>query len=476
MCGIAGIYNYASTPVDESEIAIRMRDAIAHRGPDAAGFYQSDDRRVVLGHRRLAIIDLSEAGRQPMANEDGRIRITFNGEIYNHADHRKPLESKGHVFASHCDTEAIIHLYEEHGADCVRHLDGMFAFAIWDDYRGRLFAARDRLGKKPFYYTVVNGRLLFASEIKALLQHPDVHRDLDREALDTFLTFSNTAAPRTLLRNVFKLPAAHTLMCDSGGAIKTTRYWSPLDGPNWPARNGRESVECVRDILTRSVKKRLMSDVPLGAFLSGGVDSSANVALMSQLTSEPLRTFSVGFEGFGKEQNFHDLPYARRVASEFGCRHEEITVTSDDLQRALPELVVHQDEPIGDPACLPMHFVSRAARQAGMVVVLVGEGSPRQHSSGTCSMPALVRGDGRTAGSTSCAARRATSPSTGDSTSCFPIPRRSVSTGAGRDVSTAGRLRSSRATTPTFWRGGPTPIFSSRCPTSSCRIGCPSFC
>jgi len=375
MCGIAGVFTYAAGQSDQEQHVCRMRDVLAHRGPDAFGLYQNADRRVALAHRRLSIVDLSEAGRQPMSNEDGSIWITFNGEIYNHASYRESLIAKGHRFRSHADTEAILHLYEEYGPDCVSRLDGMFAFVLWDQSRERLFAARDRLGKKPLYYTSAGGRFLFASEIKALLQHPDVRRDVDLEALDHFLTFSNTPAPLTLFRNIYKLPAAHTLLCDSDGTIRTTRYWSPLDAPKWPSNNGHESVERVRDLLTNAVRKRLMSDVPIGAFLSGGIDSSTNVALMSQLTSEPLRTFSVGFEGFGEAENFHDLPYARQVARTFGCRHEEVTVTAEDCQRSVPELVFHQDEPIGDPACLPMHFVSRAAKKHGVTVVLVGEGS-----------------------------------------------------------------------------------------------------
>jgi len=375
MCGIAGIFNYASAPTDEQSVACRMRDAMVHRGPDASGLYQSPDRRTVLGHRRLSIVDLSDAGRQPMSNEDGTVWITFNGEIYNHQEHREPLIAKGHRFRSHCDTEAIVHLYEEYGADCVTRLDGMFAFAIWDQARESLFVARDRLGKKPLYYTVANGRFIFASEIKALLQHPDVKRDLDPEALDQFLTFSNTPAPLTLFKNIFKLPAAHLLVCAKDGSVTTRRYWSPLDGPAWPSANGAESVEHVRELVTRAVRKRLMSDVPIGAFLSGGIDSSTNVALMSRLTSEPLRTFSIAFEGFGEAQNFHDLPYARQIAREFGCDHQEVTVTAEDCQRALPQLAFQPDEPIGDPACLPMYFVSQAAKQHGVTVVLVGEGS-----------------------------------------------------------------------------------------------------
>jgi len=375
MCGIAGIYNFAATPTDEREIACRMRDAMVHRGPDDYGLYQSSDRRVVLAHRRLSIVDLSAAGHQPMANEDGSIWITFNGEIYNHQVQRPGLEAKGHAFRSKSDTEAIIHSYEELGWDCVSCLDGMFAFAIWDGGRRSLFVARDRLGKKPLYYTVRGGRFLFASEIKALLQHPDVAREVDPSALDYFLTFSNVPAPLTLFRNIYKVPAAHVLVCEADGTIRTRRYWSALDGPEWPATNGAESVERVCELVTRAVEKRLMSDVPIGAFLSGGVDSSTNVALMSRLTTEPLRTFSIGFEGFGDSENFHDLPYARRVAQQFGCRHREVTVTADDCQKSLSQLVFHQDEPIGDPACLPMHFVSQAAKEDGVTVVLVGEGS-----------------------------------------------------------------------------------------------------
>jgi len=371
-----GLYNYGASERDEQPDVCRMRDVMAHRGPDAFGLYESPDRRIVLGHRRLSIVDLSDAGRQPMSNEDGSIWITFNGEIYNHKQHRAPLLAKGHRFLSHTDTECILHLYEEYGVDCISRLDGMFAFALWDQNRRRMLLARDRLGKKPVYYTFSGGKLLFASEIKGLLQYPGIARDLDLEALGHFLTFSNTPAPFTLFRNISKLPAAHVLTCDSAGNIKTERYWSPLNGPDWGKEvREEESVERVRDLLKQAVQKRLMSDVPVGAFLSGGIDSSTNVALMSRLVSEPLRTFSIGFEGFGEAENFHDLPYARRVARRFGCSHQDVTITADHCRKSLPELTYHQDEPIGDPACLPMHFVSEAARQHGITVVLVGEGS-----------------------------------------------------------------------------------------------------
>ena len=375
MCAIAGIFNYGSAPSDEREIACRMRDTMTHRGPDDCGLYQSPDRRVILAHRRLSIVDLSPAGRQPMTNEDESVWITFNGEIYNHLETRAALVAKGHLFKSRSDTEVIVHQYEESGLGCVSSLDGMFAFALWDANRRELLIVRDRLGKKPVYYTVIGGRLLFASEIKALLQHPDVARDIDLVALDAFLTFSNTPAPLTMFKNVFKLPAGHLLRCQSDGGVRVERYWSPLEGDGWKAATEIERVGRVRELLERSVAKRLMSDVPIGAFLSGGLDSSTNVALMSRLASDPLRTFSIGFDGFGAAENFHDLPYARSVAREFGCDHAEITITADECQRFLPQLVWQQDEPIGDPACVPMHFVAQAARQHGVTVVLVGEGS-----------------------------------------------------------------------------------------------------
>jgi asparagine synthase (glutamine-hydrolysing) len=375
MCGIAGIFNHGSAPADDRDVACRMRDAMTHRGPDDAGMYQSADRRVVLVHRRLSIVDLSATGHQPMANEDESVWITFNGEIYNHQAGREALVQRGHVFRSRSDTEVIVHAYEEYGPQSVARLDGMFAFALWDERRHELLIARDRLGKKPVYYTSSGGSLMFASEIKALLRHPRVARDLDPVALDAFLTFSHTPAPLTLFKNIFKLPAAHLLRCRADGTLRIERYWSPLDGDAWSSEEDPESVERVRELLERAVAKRLMSDVPIGAFLSGGLDSSANVALMSRLTSRPLRTFSIGFEGFGEAENFHDLPYARRVAREFGCDHHETTITAADCQQAVPELVFQQDEPIGDPACLPMHFIARAAKADGVSVVLVGEGS-----------------------------------------------------------------------------------------------------
>ena len=380
MCGIVGLYNFGGTADAASRdraLTLAMRDSVAHRGPDDGGLWQSEDGRVVFGHRRLAIVDLSPAGHQPMSNEEGGVWITFNGEIYNHAALRETLRlDDRHEFRSRSDTEVIIHLYEERQRSVVEALDGMFAFGLWDERRRRLMLARDHMGKKPLYYTVVAGRLLFGSEIKALLTHPDVARRLDLTAVNEYLTFSNVPEPRTMFEGIRKLPAGHTLICDPHGNLTIERFWSPLDGPAWTPPASREAaVDHVRALVQQAVKKRLMSDVPVGAFLSGGVDSSTNVALMSQLVTTPLQTFTVEFTGFGAAENFHDVPFARQVAQHFGCHHTEVQVTAAEAVAYVPEMVAHQDEPLGDPACLPMHFVSRAAHHAGIKVVLVGEGS-----------------------------------------------------------------------------------------------------
>jgi asparagine synthase (glutamine-hydrolysing) len=399
MCGIAGAFGFACTPRDERGAVQRMRDAMVHRGPDAAGIWQSSDRRVVLAHRRLSIVDTSTAGDQPMASEDGSVRLTCNGEIYNHAELRGALIAAGHRFRSRSDSEVIVHGFEEHGVDVVHALDGMFAFGLWDARGQRLVLARDRLGKKPLHYVELGGRLLFASELKALLAHPDVGRELDPVALDHYLTFANVPAPRTLLAGIRKLPPGHVLVCSAARGVEIRRYWSVLDAavPAAPVAEG-EAIERVRDLVRAAVKKRMMSDVPIGALLSGGLDSTTNVALMSDLTHQPVRTFSIGFTGFGPDENFHDLPYARAVAHQFGCDHTEVLITAEECRGFVPELAASLDEPLGDPACLPMHFVARAARAGGVTVVLVGEGSDEVFAgyddmvrAGAVSLPRFAR-------------------------------------------------------------------------------------
>ncbi|HJT78957.1 MAG TPA: asparagine synthase (glutamine-hydrolyzing) [Gemmataceae bacterium] len=377
MCGILGVYNYGNDAVPVSgDLLVRLRDTLRHRGPDDAGCWRRADGRVGLAHRRLSIIDLSADGRQPMANEDETAWITFNGEVYNHLDLRARLTQRGHRFRSRSDTEAILHLYEEVGAECVRHLDGMFAFGVWDEDREALFLARDRLGVKPLYYTQQHGVFLFASEIKALLAHPLISADLEPEALAHYLTFKTTPAPLTMFAGIRKLPAGCHLTCDRRGQVEVVRYWdavpSPLAGPgdSEAAAAGR-----VRALLTESVSKRLMSDVPTGVFLSGGLDSSAVVALLAPRASGPVNTFSIGIKDLEGE---NELEYARQVARRFATNHQELLIGREDLEAYLPDLVYHQDEPLADPVCVPLYYLARHARRSGTVVVQVGEGSDEQ--------------------------------------------------------------------------------------------------
>ena len=377
MCGICGIYEYGvSEPDVGAPLVSRMRDTMAHRGPDDAGVYVTPDRRVGLGNRRLAIVNLSPAGHNPMANEDGSVWITFNGEIYNHEKLRPGLVAKGHVYRSRTDTETIIHLYEERGLDFVHELDGDFAVALWDEARRLLVLARDPIGVKPLYYSVKNGRLIFASEIKAILEHPAVERDIDEEALYHYLTFLTTPAPDTLFAGIQKLPAGCMLTCDARGEIKVTRYWDAIvtrdRSPERARMDERETAGEVLRLLTESIEKRMMSDVPFGVFLSGGVDSSANVALMARLMDRPVRTFTVGFSD---ETAYNELDEARFVAREYSTDHHEVIISQQELIDFLPDLIFHQDEPLADPVCVPLYYVSRLARETGTTVVQVGEGS-----------------------------------------------------------------------------------------------------
>ena len=375
MCGICGIYEYGLSQggVDDSLVA-RMRDTMTHRGPDDAGSYVSDDHRVGLGNRRLAIVDLSPAGRNPMPNEDGRVWITFNGEIYNHESLRPGLETRGHYYRSRTDTETIIHLYEERGLDFVHELEGDFAIGLWDGTARRVVLARDRIGVKPLYYTLTGGRLIFASEIKAILQHPAVSRDVDEEALYHYLTFLATPAPQTLFSGIQKLPAGCLLTCDARGDVKVTRYWDAIVDQRDPAEFQDEQAvadELLR-LLTESIAKRMMSDVPFGVFLSGGLDSTANVALMAEMMDRPVRTFTVGFRD---NPAYNEIEEARSVAREFGTDHHEVMISQQELVDFIPDMIYHQDEPIADPVCVPLYYVSKLARATGTKVIQVGEGS-----------------------------------------------------------------------------------------------------
>ncbi len=346
-----------------------MAVLIHHRGPDEGGFYFDD--YAGLGHRRLSIIDLS-AGQQPMANEDGELRIIFNGEIFNHADLRPELEGAGHRYHTRCDTETILHAYEQYGAACVERFRGMFAFVIWDRSRRRLFCARDRLGIKPFYYWTDGRIFAFASEIKALFEHPAISPQLAEETLPEYLSFGYLSGERTMFRGIRKLLPGHTMeisMEDGRLSIDTRRYWDVPAGSSDHRPEADWIAEC-RARLEETVHMRLMSDVPLGVFLSGGVDSSAIAALMRRMVDGRIQTFSVGY----REAAFSELGFARTVAEALDTDHHEITVGRDDFFDALPRLIWHEDEPITWPSSVSLYFVSKLASER-VKVVLTGEGS-----------------------------------------------------------------------------------------------------
>jgi asparagine synthase (glutamine-hydrolysing) len=375
MCGICGIVGTRDDFAVDEQLVTAMREKIHHRGPDDGGSWHSPEQRVALGHRRLSIIDLSAAGHQPMSNEDGTVWVTFGGEIYNHLELRPELEAKGHVYRSHTDTETIVHLYEEEGPHCVERLHGMFHYAIWDSRTRELHLARDRLGKKPLYYAQPAGGFVFASEIKALLEHPAIRPDLDEEAFFHYLTFVCAPAPLTMFAGIRKLGPAERMTVRANRETEIERYWSPLSdevAAEVAALTEPELEQRLLALLRESIGRRMMSDVPFGVFLSGGIDSSTNVALMSELMDEPVRTFSVGFERY---EQYNELDHARTIARRFGTDHHEIVIDSADLESFLPELVYHQDEPLADWVAVPLHYVSKLARDSGTSVVQIGEGS-----------------------------------------------------------------------------------------------------
>jgi asparagine synthase (glutamine-hydrolysing) len=372
MCGIAGVVHFDGRPVDEAELR-GMCNALRHRGPDDEGVAiwpppgMPVGRRATagLGCRRLSIIDVA-GGHQPITNETGDVWTVQNGEIYNFADVRARLERLGHRFTTHADTEVIVHAYEEYGDAFVDHLDGMFAIAVWDGRRERLTLARDRFGKKPLFYSVAGGGLAFASELQALPRLPGTSGDIDHDALRDYLAYMAVPAPRTIYRDVRKLPPAHIALADRHG-VQVRRYWSLAYQPKQTVREG-DAVERVRDLLTAAVRKRLMSDVPLGAFLSGGVDSSAVVALMAGMSSQPVKTFSIGFD----DERFNELPKARVVAKAFGTDHHEFVVRPNAVE-VLPRLVRHFGEPYADSSAIPTSYLAALTRPH-VTVALSGDG------------------------------------------------------------------------------------------------------
>ena len=363
MCGIVGQARADRSPVDAGLVE-RMCEALEHRGPDSRGMHVSGE--VGLGIQRLRIIDL-ETGDQPIYNEDGTIVVVLNGEIYNYAELRQGLEQRGHRFATHGDTEAIVHLYEEHGPDCVRWLHGMFAFALWDGRRRRLVVARDRVGKKPLFYAQRDGALSFASEMHALLQDGEIPREIDHRALAHYHTFLYIPAPLSALRAVRKLPPAHVLVYQDG-KVSLERYWS-LDFSRKREVRDLETLHAeIRDEIRAAVRRRLVADVPVGAHLSGGIDSSAIVAAMAREASGQVKTFSIGFD----HKSFNELPAARRVAEHYSTEHHEFTVRPDAMA-IVPRIIRHYGEPLADQSAIPSFYVSALTREH-VTVALNGDG------------------------------------------------------------------------------------------------------
>ena len=367
MCGICGVWNFGTgEPVGRADLE-RIRDTIAHRGPDDVGCYFDDRMGLGLGFRRLSIIDLSPAGHQPMCNEDGSIWTVFNGEIYNYRDLRCELQKAGHRFTSATDTETLIHGYEEWGTDVVSHLRGMFAFALWDGPRRRLILGRDRVGIKPLYYHVAGGRLVFGSELKAVLSSLPSTPEPDIEAINDYLTYNYVPAPKTAYKNVFKLPAGHLLVVEDGN-IRTESYWD-VSLETSDGVSEADAVEGARAALTEAVSSHLVADVPVGVFLSGGMDSSAIAVIMAGLQATPVETFSIGFDS--EESN--ELPHARVIAEKIHSSHHEGMVSWPAMQRQLRQVIDVYDEPFADSSSVPTLAVSRLASEH-VKVVLSGEG------------------------------------------------------------------------------------------------------
>jgi asparagine synthase (glutamine-hydrolysing) len=370
MCGICGEVRFDGGPVREHEL-VAMRDRLVHRGPDSLGAYVAPTAPAGLGFRRLRIIDLSASASQPMANEDGSVQLVFNGEIYNFHDLRARLVANGHRFRSHSDTEVIAHLYEEKGADCIADLEGMFAIAIWDDRARRLLLARDRAGKKPLFYYRDRRRLAFASEIKAFFAHPDLALEPDRDQFPYYFVHGYVPGPATLYRSVAQLPPGTLMTIEADGTTASRRYWHVQYPRAREVRpiGWREAAAGVRERLARAVERRLESDVPLGAFLSGGLDSTIVVGLMSRVMREPVKTFSIGFEG---DAAYDETAYARLAAERFGTDHTEFRVSPSAVD-LIDRLNWHYDGPCGDSSAVPTYIVSKLTRER-VTVVLTGDG------------------------------------------------------------------------------------------------------
>jgi len=367
MCGIAGILEFGRDARASASALREMCRVIRHRGPDDEGFYT--DGPLGIGMRRLSIVDVA-GGHQPISNEDGTLWIVFNGEIYNHLALREQLIARGHRYSTHSDTETVLHLFEEYGADCVQHLRGMFAFAIWNRNTKTLFIARDRLGIKPLYYKLTPERLVFASEIKAVLAHGGIRPEFNRAALPEYLAFGYLSGQQSFYNGILKLLPGHTMTIGPDGKTEIWQYWDLDASQPHESRDDRYYVQSYRELLEGAVQSHLMSDVPLGVFLSGGVDSSAVAALMTKIRREPIETFSVGYT----EQTYSELPFARTVSDHIQSQHHEVLVSEQDFFGSLPHLIWHEDEPIVWPSSVSLYFVARLARER-VTVVLTGEGA-----------------------------------------------------------------------------------------------------
>ncbi len=375
MCGIVGFFAFRESHNVSYDDLLRMRDTMISRGPDDGGIrvFQGNGCTAGLAHRRLSIIDLSSRGHQPMGTVDERYWIVYNGEIFNFKELRELLRRTGrYVFKSDCDTEVLLYAHREWGVDgCLKRLRGMYAFGLFDCVRNCLILVRDPLGVKPLYYVKMSWGIAFASEIKALLAMPGLAKEVDYESLSYYLTFANVPAPKTLFCGIRKLEAGCYLRIDGTGNFYQKKYWEPASLSPFSVMAEHECVAEIRRLLRQAVERRMVSDVPFGVFLSGGVDSSLNVALMSEMMDKPVQTFSIGIKG----DSSNEFLYARKVAKYFGTDHHEIIIGADDFESFLPQMVYYQDEPLADPVCVPLYYVSKLARESGTIVIQVGEGS-----------------------------------------------------------------------------------------------------
>jgi len=379
MCGIAGIFDYSQKRnAISNEILESMANCIIERGPDSNGTFISNDNKCGLAFRRLAIVDLSENGNQPMHTSDGKFSIVFNGEIYNHLSLREELLKEGYTYRSNTDTETILYGYAHWGIDLLQRMLGMWAFAIYDHTKQELLLSRDRIGIKPLYFYQKDGLIIFSSEIKSILAHPDVSKEFNFEELPNYLNYGLTSNRATLFKHIKKIPAGHYAIINKHGEINLRRYWSPFNRQLEIEVQKLSQAEIQEQLLTMlrsSIEARMMSDVPFGVFLSGGIDSSVNVALMAELMNRPVDTFTVGFKQLEK---YNELEYARKIAKLFNTNHREILIDEQDAFNILEHLAYREDEPNADPVCIPLYFLSKLTRESGTIVVQVGEGSDEQ--------------------------------------------------------------------------------------------------